>query len=398
MKKIIASVGVLVAMGAIVAGATVAYFNDIETSTNNVFVAGSIDLTVDHTMQTYNSVDCKTCSINIQSDTNNQVIKKDGVSVVEYDAFIAPEPGTWAQIEDVDWIWGEAGMPAGDDRTEYTFKNTFEWWGPIAGVGLDLAISGDDNYAVYLNGDLIGSANNTWSNIYTHTGFGASVNQGHNEITFVVQNTGGYWAGLLYDLTIDGNCDDDYFKTNCTLFGEKDLTSNDHFWMFDDVKPGDLGTNVISLHVDTNDAYACIMVANGVDLENEVLDPEEEFGDDMNSTDGELSRDMDVFVWEDTTNNGVYDPTEATVYVGPIATLLSDTRLELTGGGPTSFIGIAWCAGDLTVETGGAFTCDGHGMVDDVQSDSYTADLVLYAEQVRNNEAFDCDFSLLNAQ
>jgi Ca-activated chloride channel homolog len=57
MKKIITSVGMIVFAGALIAGATGAFFNDTETSTGNVFTAGAIDLKVDST-QHYNNAIC----------------------------------------------------------------------------------------------------------------------------------------------------------------------------------------------------------------------------------------------------------------------------------------------------------------------------------------------------
>src|SRR3990167_10568803 len=54
MKKIIISGSLIVAVAAFVTGATVAFFNDTETSTGNVLTAGNIDLTVDSLGSTYN--------------------------------------------------------------------------------------------------------------------------------------------------------------------------------------------------------------------------------------------------------------------------------------------------------------------------------------------------------
>ncbi len=47
MKKIITSLGMVVFVGAVVAGGTGAFFSDTETSSANVFTAGAIDLKVD---------------------------------------------------------------------------------------------------------------------------------------------------------------------------------------------------------------------------------------------------------------------------------------------------------------------------------------------------------------
>ena len=57
MKRIVTSLGVVVFVAAIVAGATGAFFSDTETSTANTFTAGAIDLTVD-SQQHYNNAIC----------------------------------------------------------------------------------------------------------------------------------------------------------------------------------------------------------------------------------------------------------------------------------------------------------------------------------------------------
>lgn len=49
MKKILGSIGVLAVVGALVLGATGAFFSDTETSTGNTFTAGALDLKVDNT-------------------------------------------------------------------------------------------------------------------------------------------------------------------------------------------------------------------------------------------------------------------------------------------------------------------------------------------------------------
>ena len=57
-KRIIISLSVIGLVAAIAIGGTMAYFNDTEVSTGNVFTAGSIDLKVDHTLATYNGNPC----------------------------------------------------------------------------------------------------------------------------------------------------------------------------------------------------------------------------------------------------------------------------------------------------------------------------------------------------
>ena len=47
MKKILLSLGTIVIVGALVLGATGAFFSDTETSVGNTFTAGAIDFKVD---------------------------------------------------------------------------------------------------------------------------------------------------------------------------------------------------------------------------------------------------------------------------------------------------------------------------------------------------------------
>ncbi len=53
MKKYIISLTIIIAAAAVVVGATGAFFSDTETSTGNIFAAGSLDLKVDNTCHYY---------------------------------------------------------------------------------------------------------------------------------------------------------------------------------------------------------------------------------------------------------------------------------------------------------------------------------------------------------
>ena len=58
----------------------------------------------------------------------------------------------------------------------------------------------------------------------------------------------------------------------------------------------------------------------------------------------------------------------------------------------TEYIGSAWCAGTQNVNpVTGVITCDGSTMGNDAQTDSLSADLIFYSEQVRNNPGFVCE-------
>lgn len=56
MKKILLSMAMITVVAGAVAGGTVAFFNDTETSTGNIFTAGEVDMTVDSLGAIYNGV------------------------------------------------------------------------------------------------------------------------------------------------------------------------------------------------------------------------------------------------------------------------------------------------------------------------------------------------------
>lgn len=412
MKKIIISLSIIVAVGAVVIGGTYAFFYDTETSAGNIFTAGSIDLKVDHLRQTYNDVDCKTCSVEIKSDTTNMVVNTvngdDPVSFPHSAVAVSNPHPAWTvsgDIPDATWIWATDPVTvhdAGNTDVYYTFEKTFTWWGPVTGVTLSLGVGTDNGYQVKLNGNVVGTdwgEQNYLSPADVYSSFAGYIVQGTNVLEIEVKNQAmsggtpsGNPAGLLYKLTIDGNCGDDYFKNSCTLFGIKDLGENDHFWMFDDVKPGDHGTNVISLHVDSNDAYVCLLNDNVQDDENTPIETEISAGDDSQDgvPNGELSDYIQLFIWNDINGNGVYEPVdEVNLYEGGFDATDMDYLALATGG--VDNLGVAWCMGTQDVNhTTGTISCSGAGNQDVAQTDEMTADIVLYGVQQRNNEGFSC--------
>src|SRR3989344_3725488 len=287
MKKILLSLVAIAAVAGVVTGVTIAFYNDTETSAGNIFVAGSIDLKVDHTAQTYNGVDCKTCSVTVVSDTSNVVTAG---SAGEGDPVNFPHPAqlvtfihpAWTAdvdgaVNDAKWVWATNPVVASDltNNVAYTFEKTFTWMGPISGATLSMGVAADNGYDVYLNNVLIGSdpSENNFSLAGQDSISGAVISlniaQGTNTLKFVVKNKAlagsvptSNPAGLLYKLTINGNCDAGYFQDACHLWTEKDLEDGDTFFNFDDIKPGDYGTNVISLRVYDNDAFACLLTSN----------------------------------------------------------------------------------------------------------------------------------------
>ncbi len=199
-----------------------------------------------------------------------------------------------------------------------------------------------------------------------------------------------------------------------------DLGPTHQFFNFDDVKPGDEGENTISLHIDSNPAWACADVAITTNDDMSCVDPENQAEgvgicgtDGAPTLDGELAQNLWFVAWNDNGVNAqggaiegaiagdnIHQAGEVLLFdEGPASNVLNGGSLTLadggTGtpipGGATSYIGLAWCAGTMTADTNsGTPTCDGSTMGNDAQTDSMTADITFRVEQSRNNENFRC--------
>jgi len=334
-KKIIISLTVIGIVAAIAIGGTIAYFNDTETSSGNIFTAGSIDLKVDHLAQTYNGDDCETCSLMLYSgDGGAQVVDGDNtmITVFPFPAVVVIDtPITlqyWTTHPTADWIWASASTLVGDDGTNgnvtYTFEHKFNWWGDAVDVDLVFDVAADNQYEILLNGTSIdtgvGSAQYTTLDSVAQVAFLAEVEPGENTLTFIVTNLVNTPAGnntplknpggLLYYLTVTRNpkdCDENSdFQQACRLWTEKDLDEGDTFFTFGDVKPADYGTNLISLHVNDNDAWICLLVDTTADDDNGLVDPEETAGDTTDGAgEGELDNYLNVVLWDDEDEDGM---------------------------------------------------------------------------------------------
>jgi len=416
-KKIILSLSIIGIAAAIAIGGTVAYFSDTETSTGNILVAGSLDLKVDHTKQTYNDIDCKTCSVDIKSDITNLVTGTvDGNDSVPFPHNAVPVTATWVTdaywtnaIPGATWIWAtDPVMQQDSDNTvTYTFEKDFIWYGPVTGASMSLGVAADNNYTIYLNDNLV-AADNSGGNSASvdnipSANIAPHIFQGSNILRIDVTNLAQSQlppinnpGGLLYALTINGNCEDNYFKQNCRLWGEKDLVAGDTFFNFVDVKPGDSGTNVISLHVYNNDAWVCMSTENVLNNENGLTEPELSMTPPDDDTTGELGENINIFMWRDADFDGVYDAGESLIgsYALKVDSIIPLYDSVTLGGSPLvgdtdTYVGLAWCAGTQTV-VGNTIFCDGSVMDNYSQSDKVTADLILRSEQSRNQDGFTC--------
>jgi predicted ribosomally synthesized peptide with SipW-like signal peptide len=233
-------------------------------------------------------------------------------------------------------------------------------------------------------------------------------------------STGNVFTAGSIDLTVDSfgatyNGED--VTDPDSTWTARDLTDQ-KFFVFDDIKPGDYGRRNISVHADDNLAWACLLVVNKEDGENGLTDPETEAGDITDNV-GELSGNLEIFAWQDNDSDLVYEPGSPEfedqlpingsfdvdsffdiTYDIDITDSESGTPpLEPTGYAGTRNITIAWCAGNQTVnQQTGEITCDGSAMGDVSQTDTFTADVVLYAEQTRNNPNFKCTDVNLESQ
>lgn len=170
------------------------------------------------------------------------------------------------------------------------------------------------------------------------------------------------------------------------------------FFNFADLKPGDNGENTISLHVESNDAYACVVIDDMVDGENGITEPEEDV--DETAEVGELSQELRFFAWADDGDN-VWEDGEQVLFSnteGPASDVIDGVVYPLftpdTGvlpGADTEYVGLYWCYGALGVDVGtNTLTCDGSTVTNLTQTDSLTTSLTFYVEQARNNENFEC--------
>jgi predicted ribosomally synthesized peptide with SipW-like signal peptide len=422
MKRIISSGVMLVALLALVAGGTGAFFSDTETSTGNVFTAGAVDLKVDHTRQTYNGVDCQTCGVTIYSSTSTKVVSANasasyqGPFPVNAQLIANPNPA-WlpeASVVPAEWIW-VTPIVSGSDTTnnaEYTFEDSFFLQGPIALTNFSLSLASDNGYRLVVNGNEIVNALNsefTYSGLNPLSGpqqaafQSALIQNGQNTVQITVRNKAdnpnpnSNPAGLIYKIVFTNqNCQLGVadFQLMCQLWNAKDLT-NEKFFNFSDVKPQDTGSNLISLHVDSNEAYMCLRVTNKNDLENTNIDPEVAAGDTTTPA-GEMGDYLMVAGWYSDANGTksglMFGPTDAND-LDAITYADSGTGTPVAPG-TTKYVQLEWCMGDMTLSglNSSVVSCNGNvPNINQSQTDAFLADLQFYAVQTRNNGNFRCN-------
>jgi predicted ribosomally synthesized peptide with SipW-like signal peptide len=237
-------------------------------------------------------------------------------------------------------------------------------------------------------------------------------------------STGNVLAAGAIDLQIDNesyvtDVNGDLVASPETSWDLRDLTI-EKFFNFTDLKPGDVGEDTISLHVNNNDAWVCAAARVTVNSDETCTEPENTDEDNQcvpetNGQNGDLAQAVNFAFWADDGDN-VFEDNESIFLQGPISGLgqagqiaLADTTTNIwqgsgpVFGGQTFHIGKAWCFGDLVrnpaaqgentnpIERGTGFTCDGADNANNAaQTDKVVGDLQFYAVQSRNNAQFTC--------
>lgn len=172
----------------------------------------------------------------------------------------------------------------------------------------------------------------------------------------------------------------------------------DKFFNFNDIKPGDSGEHTISLHVDGSDAYVCLDFTNLTDEENGTNEPES-LVDVLPG--GELSSGIEFFAWRDDGDNTFEvgerpifgdTPESAIVVLNDTSYPLADASIdEVFEEGSTHYVGILWCAGELTVDlTSGDVSCSADTLGNAYQTDSMSVDVSLRAVEVSSFTDYTC--------
>lgn len=175
------------------------------------------------------------------------------------------------------------------------------------------------------------------------------------------------------------------------------VPGSDKFFNFDDIKPGDYGCEVISMHVKKSDAYLCLDFKNFSESENGENEPE---GHEDETADPDLADGTEFFGWMDD-GDGKFEPpnekaifgtsTQAASYVLASTTYaIADSRGSMCRLNQKRYVGMCWCAGDLTVLPDGKFHCDATALGNEAQTDSFSVDVSIRGIAARSQPKFKC--------
>lgn len=235
-------------------------------------------------------------------------------------------------------------------------------------------------------------------------------------------STGNTFTAGVIDLKIDNesyitNNDGILVLSPDTSWGIKDLDEGDLFFDFNDLKPGDVGEDTISLHVGSNDAWACMDINITDTPENGQTEPEALVDNSIGDNEGELQGELEFVFWNDDGDNvletdeleGIFwNKTLQEISNGEVLTLADSQGGVLENKSPLQgeeiyWIGKAWCQGELEITPissdsnegpigrGTGISCDGEPIGDASQTDGVRVDVSFTVEQSRHNDSFLCN-------
>lgn len=237
------------------------------------------------------------------------------------------------------------------------------------------------------------------------------------------KSTGNTFASGVVELKVDNESyvTDAWGKLVFSTSTSWELSNLDGklFFNFFDIKPGDVGEDTISVHVNNNNAWACMNIAITGTPENDQPEPEKIVDPTTGVNDGELQNSLYFVFWADDGDN-VFEKGEKIWKQGLAKDIfdgknwaLADSQTNIwDGSGPllgntVKYIGKAWCFGDMNpapitqdskgktgsngpLVRGTGFVCAGQGVGNVVQSDGIKADVAFSVVQSRNNGGFVC--------
>jgi len=236
-----------------------------------------------------------------------------------------------------------------------------------------------------------------------------------------------FTAGII-DLKVDNdsyvtNSEGQLVRSESTSWDPSDLLGK-YFFKFSDLKPGDVGEDTISLHVQNNPAWACLDITVTETPENGQTTPELLVDSTAGVNEGELQNELNFVFWKDDGDNVLEtDEVNSIFWQDSIADISSSPTLALAdseGGvlengapltpGEDYYIGKAWCQGELSLdakdpyyldtdnddnrgplERGTGISCDGSEIGNASQTDGVVADVEFSVTQSRHNEKFLCN-------
>lgn len=429
-KRIIGSSVMLLAVLAVIVGGTGAFFSDTETSTGNVFTAGSIDLKIDHTKASYNGESCEescvpgTLNLVVNGGFETPALGNGGYAIypngtltswnvesgdgleIQRNAAGAPQEGLQhAELDSTSSsVISQVITTTPGQRYQFSFWHSPRPNRPVNDNAIGYDVQVVSNSQVLLSGTVgavAGGGNTPGITNWTKYTYEFVAIDTQTKIIFSDDGTSNTFGGYIDNVAVLAlNCTQGGAYENtpggfCQLWAAKDLET-ETFFDFADVKPQDSGANLISLHVTSNEAYMCLRVANAQNTENNRNDAELAAGDATPAV-GEMGEFLTVAAWYSDVNGnkaGVLLPPTLANSLGSIAFADSTTAQGPVQPGVTQYIQLEWCLGNMTVTGTGAGTtvaCDGNvPNINRTQTDAFIADLQFYAVQSRNNEEFTC--------